>query len=146
MKNLFNTEDKQEIICRLQKLTPIHQRQWGKMEVAQMLKHCTLPLEMALTNPKPPRSFMGRIMGPLFKNAVMGTPPFKKNSFTPPEFRVVSEQDFNTQKEKLVGLISRFNHENVSDTMHPFFGKLTNEEWGHGNYKHLNHHLSQFGA
>ncbi|MFD1127776.1 DUF1569 domain-containing protein [Paenibacillus provencensis] len=28
---------------------------------------------------------------------------------------------------------------------HPFFGKLTSEEWSIGLYKHLDHHLKEFG-
>ena len=29
---------------------------------------------------------------------------------------------------------------------HPFFGKVTPREWSIGMYKHLDHHLRQFGV
>lgn len=41
-------------------------------------------------------------------------------------------------------------HKNGPETCishpHPFFGKLTSEQWGKGIYKHLDHHLKQFGV
>ena len=42
------------------------------------------------------------------------------------------EQFFNTDKSELVS------------RPHPFFGKMTAEEWGMLGYKHLDHHLKQF--
>ena len=146
MKNLFNNADKQEIISRINKLTPAAQGQWGQMNVAQMLKHCTKPLELAFTNPKPPRVFIGRIIGPMLKNAVFGPKPFKKGTFTPKEFKIETQEDFETQKENLLGLIDKFNPENITDKVHPFFGKTSDKEWGEGQYKHLDHHLTQFGV
>lgn len=146
MKNLFNRSHKQEILDRINKLTASTQRQWGKMDVAQMLKHCAKPLELALTNPKPPRVFIGRILGPMFKNAVMGPKPFKKGSFTPPEFKIETHENFEEQKNKLIDMINLFTPQNVSDPVHPFFGRMAENEWGEGQYKHLDHHLTQFGV
>lgn len=118
----------------------------GQMDVAQMLKHCTKPLELALTNPKPSRVFIGRLMGPLFKNAVFGPKPFKKGTFTPKEFKIETQEDFETQKKNLLGLIDNFKPENIIDKVHPFFGETSDKEWGEGQYKHLDHHLTQFGV
>jgi Protein of unknown function (DUF1569) len=146
MKSLFAPADKQEIIVRIQSLTPETQGQWGKMNVAQMLKHCTMPLQLALTNPKPKASFLLKLFGPMFKNSVVGPTPYKKNLFTPKEFMIVSHEDFETQKQALLSLINKFTIDNISDPKHPVFGKLTELEWGHSQYKHLNHHLTQFGV
>ncbi len=146
MRNLFNPTDKQELLNKINSLTPNTQGQWGKMSVAQMLKHCTFPLQLALTNPKPPRQFIGRILGPLAKETVIGAKPFKRNSFTPKGFKVETEENFNIQKENLLSLINRFIPENVTDKVHPFFGSLSEEEWGQSQYKHLDHHLTQFGV
>ncbi|MEI8279368.1 MAG: DUF1569 domain-containing protein [Bacteroidota bacterium] len=146
MKSLFDQTTKQEIIRRVQSLTSQTQRQWGKMDVAQMLKHVSIPLGLALTNPKPAGTFMNKILGPLFKSNVVGPKPFKKNLFTPKELMVESEQDFDTQKQHVLAMLNRFTPDNVSDKVHPMFGKLTDLEWGHSQYKHFDHHLSQFGA
>ena len=146
MKSLFDTTDKQEIIARIQSLTPETQGQWGKMDVAQMLKHCTMPLQLALTNPKPKASFLLKLLGRLLKKSVVGPTPFKKNLFTPKEFMIVSYEDFEIQKQSLLSLINKFTMNNITDPKHPVFGTLTELEWGHSQYKHLNHHLTQFGV
>jgi hypothetical protein len=146
MKDLFNTADKQEIIQRVNALNVNSKPQWGKMTVAQMFKHNTLPMVVALTNPKPKRNLMAKIMGPMIKGAVIGPKPFKKNGFTPKEFKVDTQQDFDTQKANLLDMINRFTPANVSDKSHPFFGLMTDTEWGQGQYKHLDHHLTQFGV
>jgi hypothetical protein len=146
MNNLFNKTVRDEVINRFNKITPETKGQWGVMSSAQMLAHCSLPLELVLTNPKPPRVFLGRIMGPMIKNAVIGPKPFKKNGYTPPMLKITEPQDFNTQKEKVLGLLNRFTPENLTDKVHPFFGKMTEDEWGQSQYKHLNHHLTQFGV
>lgn len=44
VKNLFDAAVKQEIIARINKFTPQSQRQCGKIDVAQMLAHCQMPL------------------------------------------------------------------------------------------------------
>jgi hypothetical protein len=146
MKSLFDTTDKQEIIARIQSLTPETQRQWGKMDVAQMLKHCTMPIQLALANPKPKASFLLKLIGPILKKSVVGPTPFKKNIFTPKEFLVDSTEDFEIQKKALLSLINKFTIDNITDPKHPVFGKLTELEWGNSQYKHLNHHLTQFGV
>jgi len=146
MKNLLDASPKREIIDRINKLTPESQAQWGKMNVSQMMAHNVLPMELALTNPKPPRQFAGRIFGGMLKGLITGPKPFKKNSFTPKEFKVESQKEFNEQKKKLLDTIERFTPANITDLVHPFFGKMELNEWGQLQYKHLDHHLQQFGV
>ncbi|MFI5149872.1 MAG: DUF1569 domain-containing protein [Bacteroidia bacterium] len=146
MKNLFSKQDKEEILQRISRLSENTQPQWGKMSVGQMLKHCTLPLALAMTNPKPKRTLMGRVIGGMAKGPVIGPAPFKKNGFTPKEFKVETKEVFNEQKTKLVSMLEKFSPASVSDKVHPFFGPLTEAEWGEGQYKHLDHHLTQFGV
>jgi hypothetical protein len=146
MKNLFNPADKTEIINRFNTLNASSKPQWGTMTVAQMFKHSTMPLHVALTNPKPKRTLMSKIFGPMIKTAVIGPKPFKKNGYTPKEFKIDTQEVFDTQKADLLNLINKFTPANVSDKNHPFFGLLTDEEWGQSQYKHLDHHLVQFGA
>lgn len=146
MKNLFNKTDREEVINRFNKLTSETKGQWGVMSVDQMLAHCSIPLELAFTNPKPKRDLMGKIIGPLVKNSIIGPKPFKRNGYTPPQFKITTPQDFSLQKERLLGLVNRFAPENITDRVHPFLGKMTEQEWGESSYKHLEHHLIQFGV
>lgn len=146
MKNLFDDLPRQEIIDRINKLTSDSKAQWGKMNVSQMLHHNVLPMELALQNPKPPRVFMGKLFGGMVKKKILSPEPFKKNGFTPKEFKVVDEFDFNQQKENLLSIINKFQRGSITDTVHPFFGKMTEDNYGELQYKHLDHHLQQFGV
>ena len=147
MKSLLNPVDRQEVVSRINALTSDHKPQWGTMHAGQMLAHCQKPMELALSNPKSPRVFLGRIIAPLLKNSVFGPKPFEKGSYTPPEFRVSDKEEFKINKDKLLALIERYPKEmpNVG-LVHPFFGPLTIEQWSEGQYKHLDHHLTQFGV
>jgi hypothetical protein len=147
MKNLLNQTDRQEITSRINALTSDHKAQWGVMDVGQMLAHCQKPLELALRERKPPRTLMGRIIGPMAIKEVFGPRPFKKNGYTPPPFKVTGPEDFKTNKDKLLALVERFPQEMPKvGLVHPFFGAMPLEQWGEGAYKHLDYHLGQFGA
>jgi hypothetical protein len=116
------------------------------MTAAQMLKHNTIPLELALKNPKPARGFTAKLFSPLIKAAVIGHKPFKKNGYTPKEFKVETPEEFDLQKGRLIELIKSFSPEKVSDKNLPFFGPLSDIEWGESPFKHIDHHLTQFGV
>ena len=67
MKNLFERETIDEVISRIDTLQPAAERQWGKMDVAQMMAHCSAALDMASGKLILPRIFIGRLIGPLVK-------------------------------------------------------------------------------
>jgi len=146
MKNLFDDSSRQEIINRINILTPESKPLWGKMDVAQMLAHNLVGLELALQIKKPARAFIGRIIGGMVKKSLLSPEPFKKNGYTPKEFKIVSVMDFNEQKKKILDIINKFQKGAIKDLVHPFFGEMNEEEWGWLQYKHLDHHLQQFGV
>jgi hypothetical protein len=72
----------------------------------------------------------------------------KKNSPTAKEFIIASEIDFEKAKSELISNFSRFASEGKSSIKlmdHPFWGKMTYEDWDALMWKHTNHHLKQFG-
>jgi hypothetical protein len=151
MKSLLEPSCVQEVKQRLSALSPGHQRQWGKMNAAQMLAHCSLGLEMAAGEIRPPRAFVGRILGPVIKPmALRDEEPMRKNSPTSKELVVIGEdRDFETERKRMSELIDRFAAAGAAGcTSHPhaFFGSLTPDEWAVLMYKHLDHHLRQFGV
>jgi hypothetical protein len=150
MKNLFQPETVQELKDRLSRLRPDSPRQWGKMTPAQAMAHCTMGMELACGDRRPPRMLIGRIIGQVIKPmAFKETEPMRRNSPTIPGFVVSDERDLATECEKLSGIIDRFAAAGPAGcTTHPhsFFGRLTPDEWSHWMYKHLDHHLRQFGA
>ena len=149
MKNLFEKETADEVISRIDKLQTISQRQWGKMDVAQMLAHCSAALDMASGRLNPPRSFIGRLIGPLFKSEITREKPFGKNGPTDKTLVISDQRDFAREQDGLKQRVRRFNEAGEAACTrhpHPFFGKLSPEDWSRGMYKHLDHHLRQVGA
>ena len=149
MKNLFQSDALKEIQQRIEKLQPDSRRLWGKMEVAQMLAHCSATMEVAVGEKTPPRMFIGRILGPLFKPSFTNDKPFSKGGPTDKSFLVIDQRNFEKEKSRLLELITQFasgGPEKVTKSPHSFFGKMTAIEWSTGMYKHLDHHLKQFGV
>ena len=59
MQNIFNKTEAQNIIKRIETLTPESKGNWGKMDVSQMLAHCCVAYEMVYTNNHPePNTFV----------------------------------------------------------------------------------------
>ncbi len=146
VKNLFDTSVKKEIIDRINKLSPQTPRQWGKMDVAQMLAHCQMPMGVALGKHKLKGSFIIKLLGPFFKKTLYNDKPFKRSLPTDKSFVITDAKDFEKEKNSLIDMINSFTEGNMTSEPHPFFGKLTKEEWSKGTYKHLDHHLQQFGV
>ena len=150
MKSLFESGCVDEVQQRLSRLQPDQPGQWGKMNSAQMLAHCSLGLEMAAGEIRPPRALIGRILGPVIKPmALRDNEPMRRNSPTANELVIKDDRNFETERKRLSGLINRFAAAGPDAcTAHPhaFFGSLTPDEWAILMYKHLDHHLRQFGA
>jgi len=149
MKNLFDTGVYNEIIQRIDKLTAQSQRQWGKMNVAQMLAHCKEAFKVPLSDKKMPRMFLGLLVGWMIKAKLYNDSPWKRNLPTAPNFIIKDERDFEKEKRELTSLINQFYNGgpgNVGRFPHPMFGSFTTEQWGKSMYKHLDHHLQQFGV
>ncbi|MEI9957583.1 MAG: DUF1569 domain-containing protein [Ferruginibacter sp.] len=146
LKNLFDTTAKQEIIARINKLTPQSKALWGKMNIEQMLAHCQMPLGVATGKHTLKGNFFIRLIGPLFKKQLFNETPFKRNLPTDKSFIIVNPQEFEKEKKNLIDMLNDFSENNMSGEPHPFFGKMTKEEWSKGTWKHLDHHLQQFGV
>ena len=150
MKNVFLPEVTAELIDRINQLSPASQRQWGTMNPAQMLAHCNVAYEMTYEDKHPaPGPFMKLILKLLVKNKVVSDTPHKPNGRTAPAFIISDEKDFNAEKARLVGYIERTqslgeNYFHMKEQQS--FGKLTKTEWSNMFYKHLDHHLKQFGV
>ena len=147
IKNLFDPAVKQEIIDRINNLSPDSQRQWGKMDVAQMMAHVQLPIGVALGVHQLKGSFLLRLIGPLFKSKLWDEKPYKQGLPTDPSFIMTGKsKDFDKEKSSLLDIVNRFSDNNIVSENHPIFGKLTTENWSKATWKHLDHHLKQFGV
>ena len=150
MKNLFEITMVEEVKGRMSALRADSARQWGKMNAAQAMEHCARGMELALGDRRPSRVLIGRILGPVIKPiAFRDGEPMRKNSPTVPGLAVMEETDLVQGRERLCGLVDRFvacGPGGCTDHPHSFFGRLTPDEWSAWMYKHLDHHLRQFGV
>lgn len=150
MKHLFDGTSANEIKTRLAKLGPANERQWGKMAAAQALAHCAITMEWAVGDGRPPRMFLGRILGGLVKPKVVANDkPMGRNAPTAKSLIIENQRDLTEERERLGKLIDRFvaaGPKGCTTHPHTFFGPLTPDEWAILMYKHLDHHLRQFGA
>lgn len=149
MKSLFDATDNKEVLDRINKLSPGTKQLWGKMSVAQMLAHAQTTLQVALGERKLKGGLIGFLFGRIAKKQLSGDKPFKQNLPTAPSFIIKDERNFEVEKEKLLDLVNRFGHTDpgeIAKRPHPFFGKMTVSEWDNLQWKHLDHHLRQFGV
>lgn len=149
MKSLFNPTDRESLSRRLATLEPDARRQWGKMDPAQMLLHCAIGLE-AVTGDLPTKQvFLGKLVTPFIRGLVLGEKPFRRNVPTDPTFVVSDRRGFEEERTRLATQIDRFVQRgpgSAGKKPHVFFGRLSGDEWGRLMYKHLDHHLRQFGV
>ncbi len=149
MTNIFDRQDNLEILERLGKLTPESRPLWGKMTVSQMLAHCQKPIDVLTGKLQLKGGLLGFLFGKMAKNNFLKSLGFSKNSPTHPLFKIKGEPDFETEKQLLISqvtLLGQLGDESVAIDKHPFFGPMTNEEWGKLMYIHLDHHLKQFNV
>ena len=149
MKNLFELESLNEILDRLNKLKSTAQRQWGKMDVAQMCAHCSSTMQLAKGERVAKRLFIGRLLSPFLKQNYYNEKPFAKGSPTSKESIIADERDFEKEKTQLMAHIRQFaegGEKKCTTYPHPFFGTMTPQQWAIGMYKHLDHHLRQFNG
>jgi hypothetical protein len=148
MKPLFEAARAEEVKQRLAQLKPDSPRQWGKMDPAQMLAHCSMAFEMAEGKIVAPRIMIGRLLGPFAKKAlIIKGEPMRRNSQTTLAVLVTDERNFVVEKKRLLDTINRFvtgGPAICTRQPHFFFGPLTPEEWASLMYQHLDHHLQQF--
>ena len=149
MQTLFEPSSRQSIFDRLARLEPASTRQWGKMNPGQMLTHCAIALEAATGERPMKQKLIGKVLAPLVRKKVLGDAPFSKNSPTDPAFVVADERDFAAERDRLRAVVDRFCARGPAEAekaTHAFFGRLTGDEWGRLMYKHLDHHIRQFGV
>lgn len=150
MPSVFDATDVATLVQRINHLTPTTTPKWGKMSVDQMLTHCCVSYDMVYTDRYPPvGAFKRWILTQFVKSAVVGPKPYAKSTPTAPEFKIVDHRDFEAERTRLVDYVHRVQQEGAKayeGRPSRSFGPLTAAEWNTLYYKHLDHHLTQFGV
>ena len=150
LPNIFTEKVSTELISRIEALKADSQAKWGKMSVAQMLAHSNVTYEMIYEDKHAAPNFFIKIILKLFvKSIVTNEVPYKQNSDTAPQFVIVEEKNFETEKNRLISYIQKtqaLGENNFDNKESLSFGVLSKTQWNNMLYKHLNHHLAQFGV
>ena len=150
MPNIFDAAVVAEVVNRINRLAPESKPQWGRMTVDQMLAHVNVSYIMVYDNDSPkPNWFMRQVLKLIVKNKVVGPAPYGRNLPTAPAFRMTGTKDFVAEKAKLIAYLDRVQRDGettFSGKESASFGPLTAAEWNVLFYKHLDHHLTQFGV
>ena len=154
MPNVFAPAVSEALIARLGRLSADDAPEWGSMTAAQMLAHCSKPYESvyeaAYTEAYPrPNAILRVVLRLLAKPIVVGPRPYRRNMRTAPAFLVEGDRDFGAERDRLVGYIERtqaLGADHFDGLESHSFGPLTEAEWSQLFWKHLDHHLTQFGV
>jgi hypothetical protein len=150
LPNIFNVSVCADMVSRINRLNENTPALWGKMNVSQMLAHCCVTYEMIFENKHAKPNFLLRfVLKNFIKSKVVGEEPYKQGGPTAPQFLITNECDFEKEKMRLINYINKVQQMGEAffegKESHSF-GVLNKTEWNNMMYKHLNHHLSQFGV
>ncbi|TLP82187.1 DUF1569 domain-containing protein [Maribacter sp. ACAM166] len=147
MKSLLDEEGYTDIKARLNQVDENSTRHWGKMSVAQMCWHCQYPLKLAIEN-RPNSSKGNWFVKTFFKKSLYNDTLWRKGLPTAPQLKTKVEKKFDNEYKRVHKLVDEFHQTKSRDVWypHPAFGSFTKKQWGQLEYKHLDHHLRQFGV
>lgn len=148
MGSVHDERDREALRRRVESLTPASAARWGRMSVASMVTHLCRSARMGLgelaVEPKRMKAFQ---VFPV-KHLMLYVLPFPHGAPTAPELLAPEPGPFEAERRELLELLERTGTGPIEGPgpVHPLFGPLSRREWGVVLNKHVNHHLSQFGA
>jgi hypothetical protein len=147
MKSLWEGQTREEIVSRVRTLSAEKRPQWGKLTAPQMLAHISDQIRMALGD-VPARRGSGWMSVRPFNYLMIYVAPWPHGAKGPSEAFTTKAATWDSDLQKLLTLIQRFDEKRDQQSWpeHPLFGKLSGKDWAALSYKHLNHHLTQFGV
>lgn len=147
MKTLFAEQHRSGILARIGRVTSASRPVWGKMNAEKMLGHLVESMRMAIgeLDVRPKNT---PIRFPPLRQLLVYWLPWPKGVPTAPELLPSNPRNVEESKRELERLVSLFaargNERNWPQ--HPAFGNLGRRGWGVLAWRHLDHHLRQFGA
>lgn len=148
MGSVLSDVDRAAILARISTVTSTSTPRWGRMDAAAMLDHLRLSARMALGE-LPVTCKAKRVFQVFpFKHLLLHVAPFPKGAPTAPELLAFEGSSVDAIRSDLAVLVQRIGAgpRDGDGPVHPLFGPLSFREWGVATYKHIDHHLRQFGA
>jgi hypothetical protein len=147
MGSILNDADRAAICRRIAAVSSDSARRWGTMEAGAMLDHLRRSALMALG--ELPVACKGKRAFQVFplKHLILHVVPFPKGAPTAPELLSRDSSSADLIRSELVALMERIGAgpQDGHGPVHPLMGRLSYREWGVATYKHMDHHLRQFG-
>ncbi len=147
-QNLFEANVLSSSKERIGGLSADSEAHWGTMSAAQMLAHCAEVQEVMNGKPLQNTPFMSMLFSGMIRKQVVGEKPYRRGARTHPQYVVSGRRDFDTERDRLLEALEKAFTDpcSYSAVERTLMGKLTKEEFGWSAYKHLDHHLNQFGV
>ncbi len=145
-KSMSDARARQELLDRLGRLTPDAPPRWGRMTAPQMLAHLADWMLMASGDLKTAaRSSVLRY--PPIKQLAIYWLPFPRNVQTSPELLARKPSVWGAEQASVRERVQSFEKLYVEPPWpeHPVFGRMTPRAWSVFAYRHMDHHLRQFG-
>jgi hypothetical protein len=148
--NIFTIADYDAIIQRIHKVHVNSPRKWGTMSTPEMIRHCSLQLQLGLNQIPFPgyegnallRTTIGRYIG-------LYVAPWRIGVSAPRVMNIkenhINVATLESEKNQLLQLLNEVQQTNAFEP-HPLLGRLNKKHWGRLIWKHLNHHLTQFSS
>jgi len=147
MASLRKQIARENLIGRLERLTPETPQLWGKMDAPRMICHLGDSLAMALGDLPTKPVKRGPFQHFPLKHLILYVLPMPKGVPTAPELLLTVPATFAADRQRVIEQVGRMaNAPRGMGPVHPFFGPLSNEEWNSLAHKHIDHHLRQFGV
>jgi hypothetical protein len=145
---LFDLRDRAAVLGRIARLTPDRRPRWGRFTAPEMVCHVSCGLRQGLRelDAGPPSGPLSST--PLNWLVIHVLPWPKGKAQSPPEFLATRPTGWEADVSALTDLVERFAARGPNADWPPsrVFGRISGRSWGVLQYKHLDHHLRQFGA
>ena len=148
MRTILNENDRAAICSRVRSLSASSTAKWGKMSVTGMLQHVRLSAQMTVGELSVASSNKRVFQVFPLKHLILYVLPFPKGAPTAPELYPAEAVSLEEERAAVLALLDRIGTgpREGPGPAHPLFGPMSWREWGAVTYKHMNHHLTQFGA
>lgn len=148
-KSILDEQCCEALAARVQKIQPDSQPRWGTMNATEMLLHCNRVNEQLLAAEAPRvKTKVSQYIARLLVLYLL--PNYPKGARTPRRLDTKGQIDvsaFRQEQTNFIDIIRRFPvHQKPIELPHPYFGQLSTKQWGLAGYKHVDHHLRQFGV
>lgn len=142
-----------EMFSLLKDLPADSKGSWGKMNAQQMVEHVADFFDISSATVKS-RLVIPEEHLPKYRAFLLSNKEFRENTKAPeivlgeeplPLRTANMEAAINNLRNAVAAFYNYYRNDAAEKTIHPVFGALDFEEWIQLHYKHVTHHLRQFG-